>query len=143
MLGFLFKFKLKRNIKRDQLLTIAKQKSSLERGLEAEEEATQWLKSHGLQLLVRNYRTRLGEIDLIMRDQNEIVFVEVRLRLSSIYVPAAHTIVLRKQHRIQKAAEHYLQRFHGDAQPYCRFDVMASDGKSWQWIKNAFSARPN
>ena len=140
-MGFLFKFR--QNFKRSQQFDLVKKQTPLERGLEAEEEAMQWLKSHGLQLLARNYRTRLGEIDLIMRDQNEVVFVEVRLRLSKIYAPAAETIVLRKQQRIQKAAEHYLQRFHSSTLPNCRFDVMASDGKSWQWIKHAFTAQTN
>ncbi len=116
--------------------------TAVERGAQAEDDALEWLSSRGLRLLVRNYRTRWGEVDLVMQDGDEIVFVEVRLRFSSLYAPAAETIVQRKRERIQKAAEHFLLNYaKGKNVPSCRFDVMASDGKAWQWIKRAFDAK--
>ncbi len=116
-------------------------KTTTQKGFEAEEAALEWLISRGLRLLARNYRTRWGEVDLVMQERDVIVFVEVRLRFSVLYAPAAETIVKRKQQRIQKAAEHFLLHYvHGGRFPDCRFDVMASDGKQWQWIRNAFNA---
>ena len=111
------------------------------KGAFAEEAALDFLRSKGLVLVARNYRTRAGEIDLIMRELDTLVFIEVRLRLPSIYAAAAETIIHRKQARIIKASQHYLQHYVADraAQvPNCRFDVMASDGKGWQWIQSAF-----
>ncbi|HYC35059.1 MAG TPA: YraN family protein [Usitatibacter sp.] len=104
----------------------------------AEESAERFLARHGLLMLERNYRTRLGEIDLIARDGAWLVFVEVRMRRSSRFGGAAGSITPAKQRRIIAAARQYLMRF---AQlPPCRFDVVCLDGEEPTWLRGAFDA---
>lgn len=92
----------------------------------------------GLTLVARNHRCRYGEIDLVMRDGDSLVFVEVRYRRSSRYGSAADTVDRRKQQRLIKAAGHYLQ--HNPTTRPCRFDVVAISGDDQiQWIRNAFA----
>ncbi len=104
----------------------------------AERSAERYLKARGLKTAHRNYRTRRGEIDLVMRDRNELVFVEVRHRSDRRHGSAAASVGPQKQRRLLAAAQHYLQRY-GD-QP-CRFDVLAFDGDAEpEWIPDAFQA---
>jgi putative endonuclease len=107
------------------------------RGVQAEEQALQFLLSQGLQLQERNYTCRLGEIDLILRDGRTLVFVEVRMRSSGSFGGAAESITLRKRARLLAVARHYLARKR--AMPLCRFDavLIESDGAP-KWIKDAF-----
>ena len=74
----------------------------------AEDEAARLLERHGLAIIARNYRTRLGEIDLIARDGEVLVFVEVRMRASDLYGDAAESITRSKRRRIESAARHFL-----------------------------------
>jgi putative endonuclease len=91
----------------------------------------------GLRLIRRNHRCRFGEIDLVMRDETCLVFVEVRFRRSSRFGAPAETVDLRKQRRLAAAAQHYLQA-HPSVLP-CRFDVVAISGSERiEWLKNAF-----
>ncbi|MDD5241397.1 MAG: YraN family protein [Sulfuricella sp.] len=109
------------------------------RGVEAEQLAAKFLQRQGLQLIETNYRCRFGEIDLVCRDRDVLVFVEVRLRESDAFGGAAASITGRKQHKITLAARHYLQR--QTAMPACRFDVVLLRGlrdNDIEWIKNAF-----
>lgn len=111
-------------------------------GRQAEELAAVFLAQQGLHLLKRNHRCRGGEIDLICRDGQVIVFVEVRLRRNSAYGGAAASITARKQARIILAARHYLALQQG-SNAYCRFDCILLDALSAQhieWIRDAFSA---
>lgn len=105
----------------------------------AEGRAEAHLKARGLSLVARNVRSRFGEIDLIMRDAEVLVFVEVRSRSRSDYGSAADSITSIKQRRIVLAAREYLARQSG--QPPCRFDVVTLDGAQNKpvWIRNAFS----
>ncbi len=81
----------------------------------------------------------MGEIDLIMRDQDTLVFVEVRARSSSNWGGALGSINASKQKKISKTAEHYLQTyFRASAYPPCRFDVIAIKGEQLEWFKAAF-----
>jgi putative endonuclease len=101
------------------------------------------LQQQGLHPIARNFRTRYGEIDLIMRDRDELVFVEVRLRRHRSQVGAAESVDQGKQARLIAAAAHYLQRHPQLADTPGRFDVVAIiGGAEWQirWIKNAFCA---
>lgn len=107
-------------------------------GGEAEERAARFLARHGLQIVARNFRTRLGEIDLIARDGATLVFVEVRLRRSERYGGAVASITQRKRRRIQAAARQYLMRL--PREPACRFDVVALDGERPEWLRGAFEA---
>ncbi|MBY0575954.1 MAG: YraN family protein [Gallionellaceae bacterium] len=110
-------------------------------GAQAEQQAAQYLRQHGLNLVTQNYRSRFGEIDLIMRDGAVLVFVEVRLRRNADFGGAAASIDTRKQQRIIRTAQQYLSTLANT--PQCRFDVVLTDdaqGKQMQWIKNAFDA---
>lgn len=104
----------------------------------AEERALHFLQQHGLVLVDRNFRCKGGEIDLVMRERNTLVFVEVRKRADTSYGGAAASITARKQARLIIAAQTYLQRY--TAPPPCRFDVVAMDGEATDWLKNAIDA---
>ena len=107
-------------------------------GGDAEERAAALLAQHGLAIVERNYRTRMGEIDLIARDGSCLVFVEVRSRAASAFGDALDSITIAKRRRIVAAARHYLMRF--TRVPPCRFDVVALDAGDPRWIRGAFEA---
>jgi len=106
-------------------------------GREAEQAALAYLQERGLRLLRANYHCRFGEIDLVMQEGAELVFVEVRQRGRSDFGSAAESITPQKQKKLTLAAQHYLAS-HGDAA--CRFDAMlcGSDTRHFEWIRNAF-----
>lgn len=109
-------------------------------GNAAEHLAAAFLQQHGLKLLESNYRCRFGEIDLVMQDGNEIVFVEVRLRSNAYFGGAGASITPGKQQKLTRTAEHYLMR-HGTVP--CRFDAVLLDtlaSSNLTWLKNAFEA---
>ncbi|MEZ5451829.1 MAG: YraN family protein [Thiothrix sp.] len=111
----------------------------LQRGISTEQLACEHLQASGLKLLQQNYRLKIGEIDLIMLDGRTIVFVEVRYRKNNRYGGALHSIDPRKQARIIRTAQHYLQYRAPDAQ--ARFDVVAVEGSNHiHWIRNAFES---
>ncbi len=108
-----------------------------------ESDALDYLQQQGLKLVARNFRAKVGEIDLIMRDLKpsgeEIVFVEVRARASKAFGGAAASVSVAKQMRIRKTAELFLlKNFGARAWPACRFDVLAIETKTFQWIRGAF-----
>ena len=107
-------------------------------GGDAEERAAKLLARSGLSILARNYRTRVGEIDLVARDGDVLVFVEVRLRASDEFGDAAESITADKRHRIEAAARHFLLEL--GHEPPCRFDVVTVDGPQAAWIEAAFDA---
>ena len=111
-------------------------------GASAEDQALAHLLKAGLMLVERNYRTPGrggGEIDLILREPGgTLVFVEVRARQRASHGGAAASVGAVKQRRIVLAARHYLGRLR--APPPCRFDVVAIDGGTIDWIKAAFDA---
>lgn len=113
------------------------------RGAQAELLAEHFLQARGLVCIERNYRCAAGEIDLIMREGNTVVFVEVRLRSNRYFVQAAESVNYRKQHKITRAAQHFLlTRKLTDKVP-CRFDVIALDSMNAdgiEWIPSAFNA---
>ena len=105
-------------------------------GTQAEQWAAQYLQQHGLKPVAQNYRSRFGEIDLIMQDGATLVFIEVRLRRNANFGGAAASIDARKQQRIIRTAQQYLA---GLAHlPLCRFDAVLMDDHGMQWLKNAF-----
>lgn len=97
----------------------------LVRGAQAEALAARHLERHGLTILTRNFRTRRGEIDLVARDGDTLVFVEVRLRTRSDFGGAAASVTARKQQRLVAAARFYLSRLAHE--PACRFDAVLLD----------------
>ncbi len=113
------------------------------RGDQAEAAAEQWLVRKGLALVTRNYRCRQGEIDLVMQDQDTLVFVEVRWRQNRSHGGALASVDHHKQHRLIQAARHFLAKHPAHQQRPCRFDVIGMEpdnngSVSYQWIQNAF-----
>jgi putative endonuclease len=117
----------------------------LARGRVWESRAAAHLESHGLQILARGYRCRLGELDLVCRDGQHLVIVEVRARGRGALCSAVDSIDAHKRRRIVQATRHWLMR-HGEWQAApVRFDVVAFDGNDTPdleltWLKNAFDA---
>jgi len=110
---------------------------NINKGKYGEAIACVFLQKQGLVLLERNFRTRFGEIDLIMQDEKTIVFVEVKYRTSLDYGSPLESITLRKQNKIKKVASYYLSRF--THWPPCRFDVLGIIDKEIIWVKGAFA----
>ena len=109
-----------------------------DRGVDAEAMAAAFLEKRGMKILARNYRCRLGEIDLVARDGPTTVFVEVRRRRSSAFGGAAASITASKRRKLVRAARHYMSRL-GDVPP-CRFDALLIEGEPprIEWLRNAF-----
>lgn len=110
------------------------------KGAEAEKAALRYLQTQGLTLLQQNYYCRFGEIDLVMLDQDTLVFIEVRYRENEDFGGALASIDQAKQRKIIKTARHYLTQL--SSEPYCRFDAIAlSDSEQTPlWVKDAFQA---
>ena len=101
--------------------------------------ARRWLEGKGLRFVAANVRGRGGEIDLIMKDGQTIVFVEVRYRQSSRFGGAAASVTLAKQQKLLQTAHLGLARHNGSFDTVdCRFDVVAFTGNAIDWLKNAF-----
>lgn len=112
---------------------------TIHKGTAAEQRAALFLQRQKLQLLEKNYRCRFGEIDLVMQENDTVVFVEVRQRSSDRFGGAAASITLAKQQKLTLAAQHYLAR-HGNDTP-CRFDAVLISGDKndeIEWVRNAF-----
>ena len=117
-------------------------------GIAQEAKAARFLRSQGLRLLARNYRSRFGEIDLIMSDANTVVFVEVRFRQGNKFGGALSSVTPAKQKKIRLTAACYLQSHPRLANHSCRFDVIGLSQTSaktasaseidFDWIKSAF-----
>ena len=114
-------------------------------GEEAESACCTHLKKQGLKLLEKNFRCRFGEIDLVMRQGETLVFVEVRFRQNPNYGGGLESVTPAKQQKLRKTAEYYLQQ--NPRYENARFDVVAMSknsadrGKShytYNWIQNAF-----
>jgi putative endonuclease len=117
---------------------IQRRSPSQQRGDEGEAFALRYLLGQGLTVLARNASSKLGELDLIMRDGEQVVFVEVRLRSRSDYGGAAASVGPAKQARIRRAAQAWLSARYGDRWPACRFDVCAVEPAGIDWIRDAF-----
>jgi len=111
------------------------------RGAAGEQLAADFLLRKGLRLVERNFRVKGGEIDLVCRDGNTVVFVEVRRRSGSGFGGAGASITATKRARLILAARHWLLR-HGECP--CRFDCVLIDGpvgdEKIEWLRDAFSA---
>ncbi|WP_106225894.1 YraN family protein [Legionella pneumophila] len=113
-----------------------------EKGKFAEQLALNYLKEHGLELVIQNYRCRLGEIDLIMREGAYLVFIEVRSRSNSSFGGGLASITYEKKQKIIKTTSHYMIKYRIQDKFPIRFDVVSIDGISNKitWLKNAFDA---
>ncbi|HAT8179607.1 TPA: YraN family protein [Legionella pneumophila] len=113
-----------------------------EKGKLAEQLALNYLKENGLELIIQNYRCRLGEIDLIMREGPYLVFIEVRSRSNMSFGGGLASITYEKKQKIIKATSHYMIKYRIQDKFPIRFDVISIDGKlnKITWLKNAFDA---
>ena len=125
-----------------QLLSTRQVLTSKQSGTQWEKTAESFLRSHGLKLLHRNFSSRFGEIDLIMEDEETLVFIEVKYRTNSQHGSGADAVTYHKQGRISRTASWFLVRNPHRAECICRFDVVSIDpqrkDQGINWIKNAF-----
>jgi len=114
-----------------------------DKGSDAEEASCMYLTKQGLKLIQKNYHCRHGEIDLIMRQDDTLVFIEVRYRKNNNYGGALESVTPAKKKKVQATVLHYIQSnaIKGDV----RIDVMGMAPQSeetssynFNWIKNAF-----
>jgi len=111
-----------------------------DQGLFAEALVLSYLQGQGLRLVTQNYRLKMGEIDLIMRDAETLVFVEVRARENFDEIHPFETVTKAKQGRIISTAKHYLWTHDLLDTCPCRFDVVAVNLSSLaiDWLTDAF-----
>ncbi|RMH44793.1 MAG: YraN family protein [Deltaproteobacteria bacterium] len=107
----------------------------LDAGRAAERVAVRYLRRKGLRIVARNVRLPSGEIDIVARDGDTLVFVEVRCRASGRWGTALDAIGPAKQHQVARVAEAYLTRHPASA---CRFDVVGVTGDVVVHIEDAF-----
>lgn len=102
--------------------------------------ARDYLIAHGLQFVAANINYRFGELDLVMQDDDCLVFVEVRYRRSTAFGTPLESVTDQKRLRITRAAQAYLQQHNLWHRKNCRFDVVALTGNlaepELQWFKN-------
>ena len=114
------------------------------KGEQLESIANDYLTKRGLALITRNFQCKLGEIDLIMQDNDTLVFVEVRYRRSNRFGSAAETVDRRKQRKLVRTAQLFLKIHHLSQSTPCRFDIVGispqprTDTLCFDWIQNAF-----
>lgn len=107
-------------------------------GSTGEDLAAADLERRGYAVLERRYRTRHGEIDIVARDGDTLVFVEVKVKVTGEYGTAAEAVTRWKQRRVASMAAEYLSR-HGLSDVGCRFDVVAIDGGVLTLLRDAFT----
>ena len=108
-------------------------------GSEKEDEAARFLTKRGLKILELNFHNRFGEIDIIAKDGDFTVFVEVKYRKSAASGHPEEAVSMKKARTISKVADYYrlCRKLPEDAK--VRFDVIAIEGDDLRWYKNAFS----
>lgn len=107
-------------------------------GTSYERKAAEYLEQQGLVILKHNYRCRQGEIDLIARDKEYLVFVEVKYRSQNRAGYSLDAVNPAKQKKISKVARYFLAAEYHCTEIPCRFDVIGIDGGCLRWIKDAF-----
>lgn len=113
------------------------------KGILAEQLAEKWLRKHSsLRLVERNYRCRMGELDLIMEDEHCLVFVEVRFRSNLAFGGPLASVTPTKQKRLIQAAQDFLVHHPRYTDCHCRFDVIGLTGSlrqpTYEWVQGAF-----
>jgi len=113
-------------------------------GAELEAFASKQMQVQGCKIVAQNYLCKLGEIDIIMYDNQTLVFVEVRYRKQNSFGGAVASVDNKKQKKIIKTASLYLQSNNLTDKVACRFDVFAIQGNlanlTYDWIKHAFTS---
>lgn len=120
-------------------------RNTLCKGKHGEKLAIQYLIKQGLKLVAQNIRSPFGEIDGLMRDGEAWVFLEVRYRQSKHFGGGLESVDYRKQQKLIKTAEHYMQSKHKVRFDSCRFDIIELSGElsapEINWIQDAFQAK--
>src|SRR5580765_6201170 len=113
-------------------------------GARWEDAVLAYLQRAGLSLITRNFTCRHGEIDLIMRDRDQIAFIEVRYRGADMHGSGTVSVGAGKQAKLARAAAIYLQQNPLLAAMTCRFDVVGCSGTPdkpvFEWTRGAFDA---
>lgn len=104
-----------------------------------ESQAVEYLASHGMRIVERNFRSRQGEIDIIGYHAGYLVFVEVKYRKNMRRGSAHDAVGSVKQRKICRTADFYRYIHHLDDTTSVRYDVIAIQGEKFEWIQNAFS----
>ncbi len=107
-------------------------------GEKAEKKAWEFLKAQGCRLAIKNSRSRMGEIDLVVLDHEVLVFVEVRYRSDSSRGTGAESITRAKIRKIVLTAQHFLSTHPRFTDTPCRFDVVSMDDEI-SWYREAFT----
>ena len=115
----------------------AEKRNNRETGGNYEQAAGFYLEQHGFQILEYNYRCRIGEIDIVAKDGENLVFCEVKYRADQRRGNPLEAVDARKQRKIFQTAMYYMTERHLGDVP-CRFDVVGIEGTKIQLIKNAF-----
>jgi putative endonuclease len=118
---------------------------SITLGKRAERHALHYLSDAGLSVLAQNWSCRFGEIDLIMLEQDTLVFVEVRYRKNNHFGGALDSIDQHKRNKLLKTAEYFLNEYPQWLEHPCRFDVITAQPSNAQtltldWIQDAFES---
>ncbi len=112
-------------------------------GKSGEDEAERLLKTSGFKIIEKNYRCRFGEIDIIAKEKDTLVFVEVKTRASDAFGPPISAVDARKQRHMIAASQDYLTR-HGLSDCAVRFDVVSVEMKAGrleaELLRDAFEA---
>ncbi len=125
---------------------LSKSTSTIKKGQSGEKIAEMFLRGKGLKLVEKNFRAKTGEIDLIMKDKGDLVFIEVRIRSNPNFASGAESVTKSKQRKIINTANIYLQKHIKEFQNGARFDVISISAKNdcnqpeIDWIPNAFNA---
>jgi putative endonuclease len=113
-------------------------------GARWEDAVLAYLQRAGLKLIARNFTCRYGEIDLIMRDRDQIAFIEVRYRGDAVHGNGTVSVGAGKQAKLVRAAAVFLQDNPVLAAMTCRFDVVGCSGTPatpvFEWTRRAFDA---
>ncbi len=108
-------------------------------GRVGENKAVEFLKEQGYKILDKNYKTRVGEIDIVCEADGEIVFVEVKTRSNDRYGSPSLAVDYQKQRKYFLVATSYLLKKFGTEDKNCRFDVIEIEDGKINHIINAFS----
>lgn len=107
-------------------------------GTSYERKAEEYLQKNGYRILERNFRSRMGEIDIIAKDGEYFCFIEVKYRATGEYGSPLEAVDFRKQNQIRRVAQYYLMRNRLSEWTPCRFDVIGFEGEELTHVENAF-----
>lgn len=120
---------------------MTEEKNKRKLGMKVEQAVKEYLLAHGFEILEMNYRCKQGEIDIIAKEDDYFVFIEVKYRRTTKYGMPQEAVGTAKQKRICRTAQYYLYSHNLDAYTPVRFDVAAVLENKITYFKNAFEFR--